>query len=99
MAIDNLGTMDLVDGKFSDAEKKFKLALTYNTQNTTAMYHLAQISMQKSDYATALTYLNNALALNSNSPAIYNLMGKAYFAQGNDAAAINAFKDSISVKP
>lgn len=99
MAIDNLGTMDFVQGKLDAAEKKFKQSLEYNTQNTTAMYHLAQIAIKKQDYATGLTYLNNALAINSNSPAIYNLMGKAYAAQGNDAAAINAFRQSITVKP
>jgi len=99
VAIDNLGTMDLNTGKLDDAQKKFTQSLTYNTQNTTAMYHLAQIAMQKQDYPTALTQLNNALSLNLNSPAIYNLMGKAYAAQGNEAAAINAFKKSILVKP
>lgn len=99
MAIDNLGTMDFSQGKLDAAEKKFKQSLEYNTQNTTAMYHLAQIAIQKQDYTTALIYLNNALAINSNSPAIYNLMGKAYIAQGNEAAAINAFRQSIMVKP
>lgn len=99
MAIDNLGTMDFANGKLDDAQKKFKQSLTYNTQNTTAMYHLAQIAIQKQDYSTALFYLNNALAINLNSPAIYNLMGKAYVAQGNEAAAIDSFKKSIMVKP
>lgn len=99
MAIDNLGTMDLTDGKDKEAEKKFKTSLEYNTQNTTAMYHLAQIAIRKHDANSALRYLNNALALNCNSPAIYNLMGRAYAIQGNDAAAINAFKQSIMTKP
>lgn len=99
LAIDNLGTIDFSAGKLKDAEKKFKESLSYNTQNTTAMYHLAQIAMQNQDYATALTYLNNALYINQNSPAIYNLMGKAYVAQGNEAAAINAFRQSVKAKP
>lgn len=99
MAIDNLGTMDFAQGKLKDAEAKFKQSLTYNTQNTTAMYHLAQIALKNDDPACALIYLNNALYINQNSPAIYNLMGKAYMAQGNEAAAINAFRQSISVKP
>ena len=99
MAIDNLGTMDYNDGKIDDAQRKFQQALVYNTQNTTAMYHLAQIAFQKGDYNTALGYLNDALYISQNSPAIYNLMGKAYAAQGNEAAAVTAFKKSILAKP
>lgn len=98
-AIDNLGTLDFADGKFDDAQKKFQQVLTYNTQDTTAMYHLAQVAIQKKDYPAALGYLNDALAIDPNSPAIYNLMGRIYRTQGNEAAAVVSFKKSLSAKP
>lgn len=98
-AIDNLGTMDFIGGKLDDAQKKYQQALVYNTQDTSAMYHLAQVSVQKKDYPKALEYLNDALAIDPNSPAIYNLMGRIYRVQGNEAAAVNSFKKSLSVKP
>lgn len=98
-AIDNLGTLDFINGKLDDAQKKYKQALSYNTQDTSAMYHLAQVSVQKKDYPGALGYLNDALAIDPTSPAIYNLMGRIYRIQGNEAAAVNSFKKSLSVKP
>lgn len=98
-SIDNLGTLDFIAGKFDDAQKKYLQALTYNSQDTSAMYHLAQVAIKNKDYPKALEYLNDALAIDPNSPAIYNLMGKVYRIQGNEAAAVNSFKKSLSVKP
>ncbi len=98
-AIDNSGTIDFINGEYESAEKKFTSALHYNTKSTIAMYHLAQCKMQQKDYTGAITYLNNAMALSPNSPAILNLLGKAYKEQGNEAAALNCFKKSTMAKP
>lgn len=98
-AIDNLGTLYFLKEDYKTAEEKFKLALKYNPKSVLENYHMAQIEMARNNYSKALAYLNSALSLNSNSSAVLNLMGKAYYKQGNEAAAIVAFKKSILSKP
>lgn len=98
-AIDNLGTIDMLEGNNEAAEIKFKKALSLNNKSVIAIYHLAQLASKTGDTQLTLKYLNQALELAPDAPFVLDLLGKTYYTQNNEAAAIEAFKKSISAKP
>jgi len=51
------------------------------------------------NYAKCLTYLNKCLAWQGYSSYAYNLRGDAFRLQGNEAAAISAYKKAIEITP
>ncbi|MCD8377580.1 MAG: tetratricopeptide repeat protein [Candidatus Gastranaerophilales bacterium] len=99
IAIDNLGTVYLAQGDTSKAESYFKKAISMNPNSHAAYYHMAQLEFSKGSYDKCLTYLNKCLAWQGYSSYAYNLRGDAFRLQGNEAAAISAYKKAIEITP
>ena len=99
IAMDNLGTVYLAENDLADAEKCFTKAIDMNPNSASAYYHMAQLECDRGNYAKCLTYLNKCLAWKGYSSYAYNLRGDAFRLQGNEAAAIGAYKKAIEISP
>ena len=99
IAVDNLGTVCLAEEDVSKAEHYFKKAIEINPNSSSAYYHLAQLECERGNYSKCLTYLDKCLAWKGYSSYAYNLRGDAFRLQGNEAAAIAAYKKAIEITP
>lgn len=99
IAIDNLGSVYLAEGDAESAEHYFKKAIEINPNTHAAYYHLAQLECNRGNYAMCLTYVNKCLAWQGYSSYAYNLKGDALRLQGNEAAAIVAYKKAVEIAP
>ena len=99
IAVDNLGTVYQAEQNLDKAEYYFKRAIAINPNSHAAYYHLAQLECDKGNYSKCLTYVDKCLAWQGYSSYAYNLRGDAYRLQGNEAAAIGAYKKAIEIKP
>ena len=99
IAVDNLGTVYLAEENFSKAEHCFKKAIEMNPNSAAAYYHMAQLECDRGNYSKCLTYLNKCLAWKGYSSYAYNLRGDAFRLQGNEAAAMAAYKKAIEISP
>lgn len=99
IAIDNLGTVYLAQGDLEAAEHYFKKAVEINPNTHAAYYHLAQLECNRGNYPMCLTYVNKCLAWQGYSSYAYNLKGDALRLQGNEAAAIVAYKKAVEISP
>ena len=99
IAVDNLGTVYLAENDLTNAEKCFTKAIDMNPNSASAYYHMAQLECDRGNYAKCLTYLNKCLAWKGYSSYAYNLRGDAFRLQGNEAAAIGAYKKAIEITP
>ena len=99
IAIDNLGTIYLAEGNSQKAETYFKKAIAVNPNSHAAYYHLAQLECGRGNYSDCLLYLDKCLAWQGYSSYAYNLKGDALRLQGNEAAAITAYKKAIEITP
>lgn len=99
IAMDNLGTVYLAEDNLSKAEHCFKKAIEMNPNSSSAYYHMAQLECDRGNYAKCHTYLNKCLAWKGYSSYAYNLRGDAFRLQGNEAAAIGAYKKAIEITP
>lgn len=99
IAMDNLGTVYLAEDNLSKAEHCFQKAIEMNPNSSSAYYHMAQLECDRGNYAKCHTYLNKCLAWKGYSSYAYNLRGDAFRLQGNEAAAIGAYKKAIEITP
>lgn len=99
VAIDNLGSVYLAQGDLAAAEHYFKKAVAVNPNTHAAYYHLAQLECNRGNYPMCLTYVNKCLAWQGYSSYAYNLKGDALRLQGNEAAAIVAYKKAVEISP
>ena len=99
IAVDNLGTVYLAEENPEKAEHCFKKAIEMNPNSSSAYYHMAQLECERGNYARCLTYLDKCLAWKGYSSYAYNLKGDALRLQGNEAAAIGAYKKAIEISP
>ncbi len=99
IAMDNLGTVYLAQENLEKAEECFKKAILMNPNSSAAYYHMAQLEFDRGNYSKCLTYVNKCLAWQGYSSYAYNLRGDALRLQGNEAAAIGAYKKAIEISP
>ena len=99
VALDNMGTVYLAEANNARAEEYFKKAIAINPNSASAYYHMAQLECDRGNYSECLTYLNKCLAWKGYSSYAYNLRGDAFRLQGNEAAAIGAYKKAIEITP
>ena len=99
IAIDNMGTVYMAEENYSKAEECFKKAIAINPNSSSAYYHLAQLECSRGQYSKCLLYIDKCLAWKGYSSYAYNLKGDALRLQGNEAAAIAAYKKSIEITP
>lgn len=99
VAVDNLGTVFLAEQNYTMAEHYFKKAIEINKNTSSAYYHMAQLECDRGNYSQCLTYLDKCLAWKGYSSYAYNLRGDAFRLQGNEAAAIGAYKKAIEITP
>lgn len=99
IAIDNLGNVYQVQQDLTKAETYYKKAIATNPNSHAAYYHMAQLECDRGNYSKCLTYLDKCLAWQGYSSYAYNLRGDAFRLQGNEAAAIGAYKKAIEITP
>ena len=99
IAVDNIGMVYQAEQNLAKAEEYYKKAIKINPNSHTAYYHLAQLECDRGNYSKCLTYVDKCLAWQGYSSYAYNLRGDAFRLQGNEAAAIGAYKKAIEITP
>lgn len=86
-------------GKLDEAEKGYRLALKFDPKNADALALLGSLLCDKKEFDTAIDYISQAIALDSNSGLFYFYLGNAYQKSGRFAWAEEAFQNAVRLMP
>ncbi len=75
----------------------FEKLLANGQDNTLLRFGLGQAYLQANEFAKAVNHLQRAVAHDKHYSAAWKLLGKALAAQGDDAAAIQAYQQGITI--
>jgi len=91
-AFNDLATMAMADGKYSDAKNYLKQALAINGSAAEPNINNGIIAMINNDLTTAQSSLSKGAA----NPAVSEALGNLYLKQGNFAQAVKTFGNTKS---
>lgn len=90
------------DKKFSEAEKKYKEALSKNKESNEAQFNLGDALYEQKKYDQALEQFN-VTAKNSNDKKLqaqaYHNLGNSYLQNKKYEESINAYKNALKMNP
>ncbi len=87
------------DARLTEAITLSRKALLGDPENMNAYLNLALGYYNLPDYQVGLLVCRNAVALNPEAAAIYNVMGLIMLAQDDNKAAIEAFQKAVDTNP
>ena len=94
-----LGTVLLDAGNLSDAEREFREVLKLDAKNVYALDHLAQLLSSEHRYVAAISYWNQALAIQPSDAGLEIAMAVAHSQNGDPKKAIEILKELIKAQP
>ena len=77
--------------------ENFEKLLAHGQDNALLRFGLGQAYLQANEFAQAVSHLQQAVVHDKNYSAAWKLLGKALGAQGDDAAAIQAYQQGIQI--
>lgn len=95
----DLGRMEWFDGNHAEAERQWRLALTYKPDTVEALANLGFAKLEDKKYDEAIPYLQKAIQLKPRFATPHIYLGRIYSAQGNNAAAEAEFRLAIDKYP
>ncbi|MFM7390374.1 MAG: tetratricopeptide repeat protein [Vampirovibrionales bacterium] len=105
-ALVNLASLSLEEKKPTETLRLANKAIQLNSGHDGAHYlkgaallELGMVNRAVDELGIAIDSLNTALSLNRNSAPIHTVMGKAYEAQGNIAAALTHYRKALQIAP
>ena len=84
--------------KYNESIEKFNEALKIDRDNPMILEHLALAHYELNHYKEAIKYFSEANSI-SPSPYRYKMIGWCYWKIGEPQLAIEAFKESIKIRP
>jgi tetratricopeptide (TPR) repeat protein len=99
LALANLATIELQQGKFADAEKHIKAALAQNPDDAYNLTTLGLLKFREEKYDAALDALSRAAKIDANNPEIQNYLGLTLSHQGQRKPAEAALRRAIEIAP
>jgi tetratricopeptide (TPR) repeat protein len=86
-ARNDLGAQYLKLKRLDEAEKQFQLVLARDVRNFNAKYNLGLVSVERHDYAGAISQLNQAIAIDASRPVARLWLGFVLLEMGDPAGA------------
>ena len=99
IALANLATIELQQGKLDDAEKHITAALAQSPNDAYNLSTLGYLKFRQDKYDDALNALSRAAQLDPNNPEIQNYLGVTLSHQGQRKAAEAALRRAIELNP
>ena len=99
IALANLATIELQQGKLDAAEKHITLALVKSPDDAYNLSTLGYLKFRQDKYDEALKVLSRAAQLDPNNPEIQNYLGVTLSHQGQRKAAETALRRAIQLNP
>lgn len=99
IALANLATIELQQGKLDDAEKHIKAALAQSPDDSYNLLTLGSLKLQQGKYDEALNALSRAAKLDSGNPEIQNYLGVTLSHLGQRKPAEAALRHAIQLAP
>jgi tetratricopeptide (TPR) repeat protein len=94
-----LGTVFMDGGKLPEAEREFREVLRLDAKNVYALDLLAQILSSQHRYVAAISYWNQALAIQPGDAAMEIAVAVAHSQNGDPKQAIEILKELIKAQP
>ena len=95
----SMGLEAAVEGDYSGAEDKFRVALLYDLQNAEILYNLGLAQYFQEDYNTAIKTFDAAADVDPENKDIYNQRGLSKAMLGNYTDAETDFKIMLKYDP
>ncbi len=99
IALANLATIELQEGKLDAAEKHIRAALAQSPSDAFNLSTLGYLKFRQEKYDEALNTLSRAAQLDPNNPEIQNYLGVILSHQGQRKAAETALRRAIQLNP
>ena len=99
IALANLATIELQQGKLDDADKHITAALAQSPNDAYNLSTLGYLKFRQEKYDDALNALSRAAQLDPNNPEIQNYLGVTLSHQGQRKAAEAALRRAIELNP
>ena len=99
IALANLATIELQQGKLDDAEKHITAALAKTPDDAYNLSTLGYLKFRQEKYDDALKALSRAEQIDPNNPEIENYLGVTLSHQGQRKAAETALRRAIQLSP
>lgn len=87
------------EGKYSEAEDKFRVALLYDLENAEILYNLGLAQYYLEDYSTAIKTFDAAAEITPNRSEVYNQRGLCKAMLGNYKDAETDFRIMLKYDP
>ena len=94
-----LGTSYLVLQDYDNARKTYEEVLTANNQDDDAYGYLAQIALQRKNYALAIQHARKAADLKPDKASYHLIMAQAYTNSQQLAAAVREYSETLRLDP
>lgn len=88
--------------KSSDMERAighYRRALTFAPEHMGVLLNIAYLHLRRSEYSSALEYLERARRVQPDSPDVAKLMGWAYYGSNKIDLAVKEWKRALSLRP
>jgi len=93
------GDMAFNNGNFAQAERDYNRAVEADPKNPVFIRNLANTYLQLNKNADAILVLQQGINLRPMHAEFYNMLGRAYEAQGEKTEATNNFKKAVDLTP
>lgn len=95
----NLAIQHHQAGRLTQAETIYRHILQADPNNSSALHLLGVIAAQTEDYATAITLIQRAIAIDSHVPVFYSNLASAFIAHGQFAQAVYQCRQALALEP
>jgi tetratricopeptide (TPR) repeat protein len=95
----SLGVARLLEQRSDEAQKLFQAAIEADEQNYLGHYHYARTLTANHQYEKAIESYKKAIQLKPDLARLYEELGYAYLATGNEDEGIKTFEKGVSVDP
>lgn len=89
----------LETGKLTQAESNFEKYIRQNPYDKSVLLDMARINSYEKDFDTAIKFLNEYIQEYPQSAEAYQLLGKNYWAKGDDANTLKSLQKGLEVAP
>ena len=99
LALANLATIELQEGKYDDAEKHIKAALVQSPEDAYNLSTLGYLKFREEKYDDALDALSHAVRIDPNNPETQNYLGVTLSHKGLRMQAETALRRALQLDP
>lgn len=97
--IEKAARLDFQERRYAEAEAGFLRYLHFRPRSVSCLCNLGILKIAMKNYSEAQNFLERALALDEESGLAYYLLGRVFFLQGDDEAALENLEKGLVHEP